>query len=101
MQSLADTGVFPGDAKNIYELLGSTDKSLELMAGDHYLLEPHDARDNYADKIASWLGARLGSLVVNNRARPDKGCGAERSCCSTARNYKSPAFLSGERCYRG
>ena len=59
MQSLSDTGVFPGDAKNIYELLGSTDKSLELMAGDHYLLEPHDARDNYADKIASWLGARL------------------------------------------
>ncbi len=59
IQSLADTGVFPGDAKNIYDLLGSTDKKLELTQGDHYLSAPANARDKHADMIADWLGQRL------------------------------------------
>lgn len=59
IQSLADTGVFPGDAKNIYDLLGSTDKILELTQGDHYLSAPANARDKHADMIADWLGQRL------------------------------------------
>jgi esterase/lipase len=59
IQSLADTGVFPGDAKNIYELLGSKDKKLELTEGDHYLTKPVDARDKHADMIAGWLQQKL------------------------------------------
>jgi pimeloyl-ACP methyl ester carboxylesterase len=59
IQSLSDTGVFPGDAKNIYELLGSSDKKLELTEGDHYLTKPVDARDKHADMIAGWLQQKL------------------------------------------
>ena len=60
VQSLADTGVFPGDAQNIFNLLASTDKQLELTEGDHYLTQPADARDKHADLITAWLEERLG-----------------------------------------
>ncbi len=56
IQSTADTGVFPSDAKSIYDLIGSTDKQLEMTEGDHYLTKPDDARDKHADLIAGWLG---------------------------------------------
>jgi pimeloyl-ACP methyl ester carboxylesterase len=55
IQSLADTGVFPSDAAAIYEALGSADKEQVLVAGDHYLVEPADARPEVADRIAAWL----------------------------------------------
>jgi hypothetical protein len=59
VQSLADTGCFPSDAQTIYESLGSADKTLELMAGDHYLEAPGDARTTVADLIHGWLEPRL------------------------------------------
>ncbi len=59
IQSLEDTGVFPGDAKNIFNLLGSEDKRLELTEGDHYLTTPADARDKHADMIAEWIKEKL------------------------------------------
>lgn len=59
LQSLADTGVFPSDAKGIHDLLGSSDKTLKLTTGDHYLTQPEDARDVHADLIADWLNERL------------------------------------------
>jgi pimeloyl-ACP methyl ester carboxylesterase len=55
IQSTADTGVFPSDAEGIYEALGSSDKSLQFMGGDHYLTEPDGARDEVADRIQGWL----------------------------------------------
>ncbi len=55
IQSDADTGVFPKDAKLIHDALASSDKTLEMVSGDHYLLEPADARDGVADRIAAWL----------------------------------------------
>jgi len=55
IQSLADTGVFPSDAAAIFEALGSSDKTKELVAGDHYLVEPATARDAVADRIAAWI----------------------------------------------
>lgn len=58
VQSDSDTGVFPRDAQLIYDSLGSTDKRLEMMVGDHYLVEPADARDKVADIIAAWLGEK-------------------------------------------
>ena len=57
IQSLADTGVFPGDARAIFDALGSKDKHLEMITGDHYLENPRDARDGVADMIADWLAS--------------------------------------------
>ncbi|NIP13462.1 MAG: alpha/beta hydrolase [Pseudomonadales bacterium] len=58
VQSSGDTGVFPSDAKAIFEALGSDDKHLEMIPGDHYLQSPADARDGVADMITDWLRAR-------------------------------------------
>lgn len=55
IQSLADTGVFPGDARDIFDNLASSDKRLEMIAGDHYLMQPGDARTQVADLIAAWV----------------------------------------------
>ncbi len=55
IQSNADTGVFPSDAKEIYDSLASSDKRLEMIPGDHYLETPSDARDDVADLISTWL----------------------------------------------
>ncbi|MFT5208534.1 MAG: hypothetical protein ACI9CE_000248 [Flavobacterium sp.] len=59
MQTLGDTGVFPSDARGIYDLLGSEDKTIEFTQGDHYLTTPTDARDRHADLITRWLAQRL------------------------------------------
>jgi pimeloyl-ACP methyl ester carboxylesterase len=58
IQSMADTGVFPSDARTIHEHLAARDKTLEWMPGDHYLQDPADARDDVADRIAGWVGSR-------------------------------------------
>ena len=58
VQGLADAGVFPVDAHTIHDNLASEDKTLELIPGDHYMLKPDTARDNIADLVAGWLGAR-------------------------------------------
>ena len=58
IQSDADTGVFPRDAQLIYDSLASTDKQLKMVGGDHYLIEPDDARDKAADIIADWLSEK-------------------------------------------
>ena len=55
LQSDADTGVFPGDARAIHDALGSADKALEMIPGDHYLESPTTARDDVADRIAGWI----------------------------------------------
>ncbi|NJN51992.1 MAG: hypothetical protein HC809_09685 [Gammaproteobacteria bacterium] len=58
IQSMADTGVFPSDAKGIHQALGAKDKTLEFVTGDHYLETPSTARDTVADMIAAWVAAR-------------------------------------------
>lgn len=60
VQSTADTGVFPSDARSIHDAMGSRDKQLEMIPGDHYLESPDDARDNTADMIADWIRSRGG-----------------------------------------
>jgi esterase/lipase len=54
IQSMADTGVFPSDARGIHEALGSADKTLQFITGDHYLEQPTTARDVAADMISAW-----------------------------------------------
>ena len=61
IQSDADTGVFPSDAQLIHDSLGATDKRLEMMGGDHYLVEPDGARNQAADMIADWLSEKTGN----------------------------------------
>jgi hypothetical protein len=58
VQADADTGVFPSDAAGIYSGLGSTDKQILTLEGDHYFLNPGNARDNLADVIAAWVTER-------------------------------------------
>ncbi len=58
VQSTGDTGVFPSDARAIYDALGSDDKKLEMIPGDHYLETPDTARDDVADLIAAWLAGQ-------------------------------------------
>lgn len=58
VQSTADKGCFPSDARAIFDGLASDDKRFELVAGDHYLRRPEGARDAVADLIADWLDER-------------------------------------------
>ncbi len=58
IQSMADTGVFPSDARGIHDALAATDKSLEFMAGNHYLTDD-GAREEVADRMHAWLEPRL------------------------------------------
>jgi len=58
VQSIADVGVFPSDARTIFDGLASPDKALEWIAGDHYLESPAPARDEVADLISAWIAER-------------------------------------------
>ena len=58
IQSTGDVGCFLSDARTIHESLASQDKRLELVKGDHYLVEPEGARGEVADLIAGWLQER-------------------------------------------
>lgn len=55
IQPTADTGVFPSDARAIYDALASTDKRIIEMSGDHYFRQPASARADLADEIVAWL----------------------------------------------
>jgi pimeloyl-ACP methyl ester carboxylesterase len=59
IQSTGDQGCYPSDAQTIFDALGSSDKRLEMVPGDHYLLTPSDGRANTADLIADWLRTRV------------------------------------------
>ncbi|MEE4361392.1 MAG: hypothetical protein V2I63_07690 [Pseudomonadales bacterium] len=58
IQSDADTGVFPSDARAIHDHLGAEDRELVTVPGDHYLQQPAEAREQVADRIGAWLQAR-------------------------------------------
>jgi pimeloyl-ACP methyl ester carboxylesterase len=58
VQATMDTGVFPSDARQIHDGLGSADKGLVELPGDHYFLGVDGARDALADTLAEWVTAR-------------------------------------------
>ena len=58
IQSTADTGVYPSDARSIHDNLAATDKELHMIPGVHYLAHPKDARRDVADLIDAWLADR-------------------------------------------
>jgi pimeloyl-ACP methyl ester carboxylesterase len=55
-----DTGCFPSDAQAIHDGLGSTDKQLVHLRGDHYFRNIPGARAALADLIAGWIAERAG-----------------------------------------
>jgi pimeloyl-ACP methyl ester carboxylesterase len=58
VQGLGDTGVFPSDARKIYDFIGSKDKHLELMKGAHYFEDTAQERIAAADLMADWIRAK-------------------------------------------
>jgi len=56
---MADTGVFPSDARKIHDFLGSADKRLELIPGAHYFEDSLAERQNAADLAGSWIRDKL------------------------------------------
>jgi pimeloyl-ACP methyl ester carboxylesterase len=52
-----DTGLFPSDAARIYDGLAATDRTAVSIDADHYFTTP-GTRDEQADVIADWIGAR-------------------------------------------
>jgi hypothetical protein len=59
IQPTMDTGVFPSDAAAIADALGSADKQLVHLPGDHYFRGPASAREELADYIAGWVSDRV------------------------------------------
>jgi hypothetical protein len=55
----ADTGIFPSDARLLHDWLGSSDKTLLSVAGDHYFQQPDNARDELVDVICGWVRDHL------------------------------------------
>lgn len=58
VQATMDTGVFPSDAAAILDALGSKDKQLVELSGDHYFRAPAGARDRLADLLAGWVSSQ-------------------------------------------
>jgi hypothetical protein len=54
-----DNGVFPSQAQEIFDGVAAKDKDFATITGDHYFQEPAGARDEVADLIAAWVGARV------------------------------------------
>ncbi len=59
VQGLADTGVFPSDARKIFDFLGTADKRLELIPGAHYFEDSIEERQNAADLVSGWIREKL------------------------------------------
>jgi pimeloyl-ACP methyl ester carboxylesterase len=55
VQGLADTGVFPSDAKKIFDAIGGADKQLRLVTGQHYFEDSRKVRDAVADLLCDWV----------------------------------------------
>jgi len=58
IQARADQGVFLSDATKMFNAVGSKDKTLELIPGNHYLEDGPEYRHRAAQMIADWIKAR-------------------------------------------
>lgn len=59
VQGTADAGVFPSDARQMHEAIGSTDKRLELIPGAHYFEESKDHRHAAAELVVDWIKGKI------------------------------------------
>lgn len=58
VQGLADTGVFPSDAKIIFDNLGTSDKGLQLIKGEHYFEDNRQVREAAANLLCDWVESK-------------------------------------------
>ena len=58
VQSTADMGVFPSDAKKIADAIGSKDKALHLVPGAHYFEDSAANRESVVDLMVDWIGTK-------------------------------------------
>ena len=58
VQSTADMGVFPSDARSVHAALASTDKTRELVPGAHYFEDSEANRTSMVDLVTAWIGER-------------------------------------------
>jgi pimeloyl-ACP methyl ester carboxylesterase len=63
IQSTGDMGVFPSDAKLIFNALAAKDKTLEMPKGAHYFEDKPEYRGQIADRIAGWIGTRVQDTI--------------------------------------
>ena len=47
VQSTGDMGVFPSDARAIFEAVASADRKLEMVPGAHYFEDSEEHRDRF------------------------------------------------------
>jgi pimeloyl-ACP methyl ester carboxylesterase len=59
VQGLTDLGVFPSDAKQIFESIGSRDKQLEMLTGTHYFDGSLEERNAAALLVSDWVKSRI------------------------------------------
>jgi pimeloyl-ACP methyl ester carboxylesterase len=57
VQSTGDAGIFPSDAREMFDLMGAADKTIEWVPGDHYF-QHEGSRDDVADLVAEWIRSR-------------------------------------------
>jgi fermentation-respiration switch protein FrsA (DUF1100 family) len=58
VQSTADMGVFPSDARKIFDAIGAKDKTLEMVPGAHYFEDSESHRENVVELMVQWLKSR-------------------------------------------
>ena len=59
VQSMADMGVFPSDARAIFEALTVSDKTLEFVPGAHYFEDSETHRNRAIDLMADWIARHV------------------------------------------
>src|SRR3546814_11245700 len=74
VQGTADTGVFPSDARKIFDFLGSTDKQLELIKGAHYFEDSIEERQNAADLVGAWIREKLYMAKIGRASCREREC---------------------------
>lgn len=58
VQSMGDMGVFPSDARKIFDSIAGTDKRLELVKGAHYFEDNESQREAAIDLMGAWISER-------------------------------------------
>ncbi|HEY2050545.1 MAG TPA: hypothetical protein VGH03_14470, partial [Caulobacteraceae bacterium] len=58
VQGLADTGVFPSDARKIFQNIGSADKEFHLITGAHYFEDSREEREGMAGLLCDWVAKK-------------------------------------------
>jgi hypothetical protein len=59
VQGTGDTGVFPSDARAIYDFIGASDKQLEMIPGAHYFEDSDAHREDAAELVSNWIASKL------------------------------------------